>query len=233
MKFYIFLIFTISIISMTYSQSESAAKHELFYVYDPLCGWCYGFSPVMHKVQEKYQDILNVEVISGGMILGDRVGPLAEHGSYIRSGVKRVEDMTGVSFGQSFLDDLFGQGTRIMDSWPSCVALTVFKSFLPENSLDFASKIQHAIYWDGKDCQDYNVFAQLAVPYGITAESFLDRCQDDSYHLLTKQEFQFANDLKAQGYPYVVLRKGDEYFLVAHGYTNFETISKRLDEMVR
>jgi putative protein-disulfide isomerase len=229
MRYLIITLLTLkSILSMAQLSEE---KPELYYVYDPLCGWCYGFSPVMHQVKDHYKDRVDIEVISGGMVLGDRVGPLSQIAPYIRDGVKRVEDMTGVKFGQSYLDDLFGEGKRIMDSWPPCLALTVFKSFAPSQALNFASDIQRAIYFDGLPCGDMENYARLAARYGVNEEEYLSRCQDDAYGLMTRQEFQFAQDLKAQGYPYVVFKNKGKYFLVAHGYTDFETVKSRLDKM--
>ena len=62
-----------------------ADKPTFFYVYDALCGWCYGFSPVMQNVAAKYDDRLNFEVISGGMVTGPRVGPIGQVAPYIKS----------------------------------------------------------------------------------------------------------------------------------------------------
>ncbi len=64
-------------------------KGKLIYVYDALCGWCYGFSPVISKIHKEYKDSLEFEVISGGMILGDRIGPIGEVASYIKTGLQR------------------------------------------------------------------------------------------------------------------------------------------------
>jgi putative protein-disulfide isomerase len=219
-----FLNFTI----MTAFAQTETSEDILYYVYDPLCGWCYGFSPVMNQVQETIQDRCPVEVISGGMVVDERVGPLSQIAPYIRDGVKRVEELTGVKFGNSYLEDLWGEGTRIMNSWPACLALTVFKSINTQHGLQYASDLQKAIYFEGIHPEDMNYFAGLAANYGVDKNEFLKRCNEDTFKLRTRQEFQFANDLKATGYPYVVLRKGGAYFLVAHGYTDLDTILGRL-----
>jgi putative protein-disulfide isomerase len=54
----------------------------LIYCYDAYCGWCYGFSPVMKKVEEAYKDRLQIEVLSGGMVLPEQpvhIGATAEY----------------------------------------------------------------------------------------------------------------------------------------------------------
>ena len=76
---------------------------KLIYVYDALCGWCFGFSPVMSTFAKKYQSEIEVQVVSGGMIRGDRIGPIGEVAPYIKEAYKTVEDSTGITFGKAFL----------------------------------------------------------------------------------------------------------------------------------
>ncbi|MDB5269973.1 MAG: hypothetical protein JWP58_3013, partial [Hymenobacter sp.] len=51
---------------------------ELLYVHDPLCGWCYGMSPVISQVQREFAGRVDVSVLCGGMVLGDDAGPISE-----------------------------------------------------------------------------------------------------------------------------------------------------------
>lgn len=51
---------------------------KIIYLYAALCGWCYGFSPVLHQFQEKYKGDVTIEVISGGMITGKKIGPIGK-----------------------------------------------------------------------------------------------------------------------------------------------------------
>ncbi|MEI9933445.1 MAG: thioredoxin domain-containing protein [Ferruginibacter sp.] len=48
-------------------------KPILIYCYDAYCGWCYGFSPVIKKIAQQYQKELDIEVLSGGMLIGEAV----------------------------------------------------------------------------------------------------------------------------------------------------------------
>lgn len=51
---------------------------ELLYLQDPLCGWCYGMSSVMGRVQREFAGRVAVSVLCGGMVKGEDVGPLVE-----------------------------------------------------------------------------------------------------------------------------------------------------------
>ena len=104
-------------------------KPTLLYVYDPLCGWCYGFSPVMQRLHETFHEQIQFEVLSGGMVLGDRAGPIGQVAPYISWAYKHVEERCGVKFGADFLEGVLKPGTAIFSSEKPCTALTVFKSY--------------------------------------------------------------------------------------------------------
>jgi protein-disulfide isomerase-like protein with CxxC motif len=42
------------------------AKH-FFYVTDPMCSWCWGFSPVIHQINATFGDEAPIRVIVGGV----------------------------------------------------------------------------------------------------------------------------------------------------------------------
>ena len=87
---------------------------KIIYVYDALCGWCYGFSPVMEQFYRKQHDAVDFEVISGGMITGSRMGPIGEVAPYIRWAYKEVEEKTRVTFGEAFLKQVLEDGKRFL-----------------------------------------------------------------------------------------------------------------------
>ena len=105
---------------------------KLLYVYDALCGWCYGFSPVIRDCQARHTapdsaTPLTFEVLSGGMMTGNRVRPVTESMGYIEQAYKTVEDRTGVKFGDDYLNKLLRAGTYLSDSQLPGQAMTLFK----------------------------------------------------------------------------------------------------------
>jgi len=206
---------------------------KLIYVYDPLCGWCYGFSPVIKRIEEHFRDQMTFEVISGGMILHERVGPLSVVAPYIKEAYKRVEQTTGVSFGEIFLKDLLGAGDMMMNSWPGSMAMSIFKSTFPHMAISFASDIQKAIYLDGKSPEDVKHFTWLASQYGWKSDLFEQLFDDEDLKYATKQDFQMAQDLQASGYPTVLIYTKEQYFMVARGFTDFPTLLDRINQVLR
>jgi len=92
---------------------------KIVYYTDVQCGWCYGFSPVIKKIYQNYQGLIDFEVISGGLFIGDRTGLINDVAPHIKAGAyKQVEAMTGVKFGPQFINHSLLTGTMTLDSLP-------------------------------------------------------------------------------------------------------------------
>jgi putative protein-disulfide isomerase len=202
---------------------------KIIYFYDALCGWCYGFSDVMVKLKNKWEREIEFETISGGMISGERVGPLNEMAPYIKSAYKTVEERTGVKFGDVFVNDVLQKGEVILSSEPPSRALTTFKFLQPENSVDQAHEIQHAFYFDGHDLNKTETYRRIATKLDIDADDFSILFESEQMKAKTEEDFYLTQQFGITGFPAVVAIKDNEYFLVARGYTDFE----QLDEVIQ
>ena len=75
----------------------------LLYCYDAYCDWCYGFSSVITRLEEEYRGRINVEVLSGGMILPKQPKPISILAGYLKSLSTEVAIVTGVKYGSEYL----------------------------------------------------------------------------------------------------------------------------------
>jgi putative protein-disulfide isomerase len=208
-------------------------KGKLIYVYDALCGWCYGFSPVISKIHEEYKDSLEFEVISGGMILGDRIGPIGEVASYIKNAYKDVENRTGVKFGEGFLKDILEDGKVIFTSIPAANALSAFKEFIPEKAVEFAHSLQTAIYSDGIAPANESAYPPLVQKFGISSDEFATKMNSQEIAEKARLDFALSSQLQVNGFPTVFYTKdSSEFFVIARGYTEYDTLKERLDKVI-
>jgi len=83
------------------------------------------------------------------MVTGNLVGSIGEVALYIAWAYKDVERSTDVKFGEAFLGHTLKSGKAIFSSVPPSIALTVFKSYKPAESVAFAARLQKAIYFEG------------------------------------------------------------------------------------
>lgn len=205
---------------------------RILYFYDALCGWCYGFSPTIQQFVLDHLDDFEVEVISGGMVTGDRIVPIGDMAPYISSAFKTVEDRTGVKFGDKFINKTLAEGTAIFSSLPPAYALSAFKSLLPQTQLEYAAGIQKLIYFDGIHPEHSDEYVTLAKQLGADSSEMLVRMDAEEYQQQAKSEFQYAQQLGITGFPTTVLEKDEKLFILGRGAVDLETLEANYLEAV-
>ncbi len=202
-------------------------KPLVLYVHDALCGWCYGFSPVITKAAEVFSEDFHFVAVSGGMIVGDAIGPAGKMADYIKKAYPRVEETTGIKFGEPYTQ-LFDQGTYVLNSVKPAMAMSSFKSFHPFNSVAFAHDLQKAHMWEGKNLNEREVYLEVIRKYGIDEEEFLKRANSEECREQTYREFEEIKRIGLTGFPSVLLQNEEDIYLVSQGYVDYDSLAKRL-----
>ena len=233
MNFFRLLLFSLFLsLNGLQVQGQNQDEMKIIYVYDALCGWCYGFSPVMVDFAASRQgEGLTVEVLSGGMITGAAEGPLGRIADYIRSAYPRVEATTGVKFGPEFTQGLLNQAEVQMSSWPSALALTAFKSLQGPEPTRFAAELQKLLYQQGKAPDDWEAYAQLALSFGLSDLEFRQNMESSTNRQATQAEFERVENMGIQGFPAVLLEYQGQLHLLTSGYASSEELNQKYQSL--
>jgi putative protein-disulfide isomerase len=206
---------------------------KVTYVYDALCGWCYGFSPVMEQFYQDHRSDVSFEVVSGGMITGSRIGPIGEVASYIKWAYKEVEQATGVTFGEGFLKGVLEEGTTVFTSVPLGIAMSVFKQHRPDEAVLFAGALQKAVYYDGLAPQDTAAYAPLAEAFGLDGKAFVEQMRQPESQVLAEADFRRSQQLGVSGFPTVFAEVGGDYYRLASGFTRLADLESRFATFIQ
>jgi putative protein-disulfide isomerase len=211
-------------------------KPTIFYCYDAYCGWCYGFSPVIKKLADNYGNQIPFEVLSGGMILPEQPVPISVTAGYIDKAYPTVEETTGIKFGSDFLWHI--KNPDLSDWFPNsempAIAMCIFKEIYPNRQVEFASDLQYALHFEGRDLTDKEAYRQLIEKYGINEEMFYDKLQSDTFKEQAHYEFQLCKQLQVTGFPCVLIQVSETKFhLLARGFTDYEDLAARLEAVLK
>lgn len=204
----------------------------LIYCYDAYCGWCYGFSPVIKQIAADFKDRISVEVLSGGMMIEENVAPIEKIAPYIQTAYKRVEELSGITFGSDFLWHINNprQSDWVMNSEKPAIALCIFKDYYPLQQLDFASDLQVALNYEGRDLDDDEAYRHLLEKYGIHPEAFYTKLHSETYKEQAYYEFALCKQLQVTAFPAVLLQLSETKFhLLARGFTSYADMNERLN----
>lgn len=209
---------------------------SVYYCYDAYCGWCYGFSPVMKKLAEEWKQQIGFEVLSGGMIPKEIARPVSAIAGYIKEAYKTVEERTGIRFGPDYLWHIFNpdQSDWVQYSDKAAAALCIFKEIHPDRQVEFAADLQYALHFEGRDLTDDEAYRHLLYKYGIPDDSFYPLLNSETYLEKARYEYALCKQLQVTGFPQVLIRtSGEQFYLVARGYTDFETLNSRIRAVMK
>jgi putative protein-disulfide isomerase len=208
---------------------------QLIYCYDSYCVWCYGFSPVMRKIAEKYRNSIPIEVLSGGMIIQDQPKHISFTSGYVSESYKEVEKLTGISFGTDYLWHVLNTADSdwFPDSRKPAIALCIFKEMFPTLQVFFAADLQYALFYEGRDLSDNEAYRHLLDKYRIEHEAFYTKLSSDKYAEMASYEFALVKQLQVSGFPAVFIQTSETKFhLIARGYTDFDTVDNRIKQVL-
>lgn len=210
-------------------------KPVLIYCYDAYCGWCYGFSPVIKRIAQTFTDQLHFEVLSGGMVLPEKPVPIAEIAPYIQKAYKTVEELSGITFGKDYLWHIFNyeDSDWFPHSEKPAIAMCIFKEYYPDRVIEFASDLQYALHYEGRDLTDDEAYRHLLEKYSIHPDAFYEKLKSNTYKEEAYYEFALVKQLKVTGFPTVFIQTSESRFhLVAQGFTDYDSLCQRIESVL-
>lgn len=149
---------------------KAAVMPTLHYIFDPLCGWCYGAAPLVEAARAVPG--LQVAFHGGGMMSGSnrrQITPAWR--GYVLPHDRRIEQLSGQPFGDAYLNGLLNDTTAMLDSEPPITAILAAEA-LAGKGLDMLQWVQRAHYVDGLRIADLPVLAALARQLGMDGAAF-------------------------------------------------------------
>ena len=137
---------------------------ELTYLFDPLCGWCYGAAPALRALIEAGHA---VTLAPSGLFAAPGRTMDPGFAAYAWGADQRIAVMTGQEFSERYRADVLGRPGAPFDSTPATLALTAVWQADPAREAAALAAIQRARYVDGQDICDASVLATLLRGLGL------------------------------------------------------------------
>ena len=137
---------------------------HLIYFADPMCSWCYGFSPVMEDIRRAFGRALPVRLVMGGLRPGTETPMTQEAKDSLRGHWVHITEATGLPFGGAVLDD----PGFLYDTDPAARAVVRVRRDNPEGAIAYLGRLQRAFYAEDRNITRPEVLAELAADYGVS-----------------------------------------------------------------
>lgn len=201
------------------------SERKLWYVADPMCSWCWGFSPVIEAIQREYGGRFEVELLLGGLRPGTKQPMPPTQREQILHHWRAVQQLTAQPFRfEGALPEGF-----VYDTEPASRGVVAVSLINREAIFSFFKMVQSAFYVEQQDVTNPIVLSQLAARVGIDAQQFGQAFESDIAKRLTLEHFQKASQWGVHGFPTVIGQSGADYRLLNTGYCSLDELRPKLD----
>jgi putative protein-disulfide isomerase len=195
--------------------NEVNMKAILYYVYDPMCSWCWGYAPTWQQLKDELTQ--HIKVVYG-------VGGLAEDSSTIMPDemqvfLQRTWQKISQQLGTQFNYDFWQRCQPRRSTFPACRAILVARASGKE--LEMLAAIQQAYYLQARNPSDIDTLQALAIEIGLDENDFLQQMSSQKIEKALQSEIVKVRAMPISGFPSLVLVKEQTYTAIPIDYKDW------------
>lgn len=200
---------------------------NLYYIHDPMCSWCYAFSPILKKITMALQDRIQIQPLLGGLAADSEQPMTNETRQFVRQAWQRIiSEVPGTTFNFDFWDQC--QPRR--STYPACRAVLVARQSSSAHEQAMISAIQQAYYQQARNPSDDDVLCSLAGDTGLDTDNFARQLNAPDTQRALRQEIDFVRSLGATSFPSLILQTTQSVKLIAHSYTEPDAMLLQIEK---
>ncbi len=143
----------------------SRPPETVTYLFDPLCGWCYGATDALDALAA--HPGISLDLAPTGLFSGAGARAMDEaFAAYAWDNDRRIARLTGRTFAEAYRRNVL-DGRGRFDSGPATLALTAARLADPGAERAALKAIQAARYAEGRDVTDPGVLADVLDGLGL------------------------------------------------------------------
>lgn len=203
----------------------------LYYVYDPMCSWCWGYAPTWQLLRQNIPQYINVRYCVGGLAPDSDDVMEDDMQVFLQNTWHKIARQLGTQFNFDFWQEC----TPRRSTYNACRAVIIAREYNQEKQMLLA--IQQAYYLHAKNPSDIAVLKQLFDDIGIDCTELDSRFKSPQLEQKLLKEISQARQLPIQGFPSLVLEVGAEKIAIPidylHWHVTLENIMNSLHSLSR
>lgn len=191
----------------------------LYYVHDPMCSWCWGFSRTLDELFEGLPEEIDIQRLLGGLAPDSDIPMSEAMQQSIKSNWLRIEEsVSGVKFNFDFWD----KTTPRRSTYPACRAVIAARKQGQQYDVLMTKEIQKAYYQEARNPSDNSILIELAADLNLDIDIFKLDLESNETQEKLMQEINKSRELYAESFPNLVLVVNDKIYSIRLNYNNSE-----------
>lgn len=201
----------------------------LWYFADPMCSWCWGFSPAIEALRDEYRERMRIALVLGGLRPGTTAPMTATERNDILHHWHTVQARTGQPFRfDGALPDGF-----VYDTEPASRAVVTVGGIDHAQIFAMFKAIQTAFYAEGRDVTQTGLLADLAGGLGVDRQAFLNDFASDTARARTLAHFKQSRQAGVRGFPTLIVQQNAQLHPVCSGCLPLDLVRTEIDRCLQ
>jgi len=188
---------------------------KVHYFYDPMCGWCYGATPLIEAIEKS--DKFDLIFHGGGMLARRQLD--ASFKQHILEHDKRIARLTGAQFGSAYLARMTGSEEVVLDSFLPLRAMQAGEA-IGIKPLTLLKSLQQAHYQEGKPLEQAQTLDDIASKLKLNGSSWKAFMQTEDSVLKLKLALTESKKLmrkhNVSGFPTLIMEQKGNWKKLPH-----------------
>jgi len=200
-------------------------KITLYYVYDPMCSWCYGFKKTFDQLKKDLSDDIEIVYVTGGLAAHNKEPMPKEMQEKLQSIWYQISEYTGTVFNHEYWK--INKPRR--STYLSCQAVIAAKQQNKEEEM--LAAIQEAYYLKAKNPSNEDTLRECAKNIAIDEEQFAKDLYSKETLALFQEDLALTRNLRVQGFPSLVLKYKKEAYPINLDFNNYELMLTQIKNL--
>jgi len=182
----------------------------LYYFYDPMCSWCWGYKPVAAQLFKSLPEDVTLVKVLGGLAPDSDVPMPAAQQQAVAGYWREISALLGTRFNHDF----WTQCKPRRSTYPACRAVIAADLQSTVGAVSAADAmndaIQRAYYLRAMNPSNIDTLQALAAELGLDEQRFSDDLASAAVEAELQRQLAFARMAPDRGYPSLALSREQE-----------------------
>ncbi|MDC9727779.1 MAG: DsbA family protein [Methyloprofundus sp.] len=204
-------------------------NNTLYYIYDPMCSWCYAFEASLNEIQKNLPHLISFKGILGGLAPDSTQAMPAETKAMVQRAWHQIEHTVP---NIQFNFDFWSKNTPYRSTYPACRAIIAATLQGEGYSNAMRKAIQQAYYQDAKNPSLSSTLLQCAEFIELDAEQFTADYSSNEVNSKLLEHINFSRSLAVNSYPSLRLVLNNKVHIVPINYTQAAPSLQKIQQLL-
>ena len=203
-------------------------KTIIYYVHDPMCSWCWGFTRTYEKFVKKLGEQFEIKRLLGGLAPDSSAAMDDNTKLMVQNAWYKIEKTIP---GMSFNFDFWKLNTPRRSTYPACRAVIAARKQGKLFDQKMTRAIQAAYYKNAQNPSDITILLELSEDIGLNIDWFNKEINSPETQDILLNEIKQVRSMKVNTFPSLIQQQNQFFYSIPIDYMDENVMLKAVDRI--